>query len=275
VFSGLYRFGYNSASTVLSQTPDIAAYAKILTGGLLPLSTTLASTSIFDAFLSDRKVDALLHGHSYTANPVGCAVALKAAEMIERHEQQGGWDTEKAMWGVRGTRGDEDRVGVVRGEEEGRWSFWNREFVKDVSTIRGVKGSMAMGTVLAVELEDAEGGEFSGTWPRTATQRRPVVLHTAFAPIRSAASLCQTDTQWEQLLTTGKGYSSHTALNFLTKLRQEPIGPVSQSDQFQPFQIHSRPLGNVVYVITSLWTKPEVMRAMEGAITKHLHAIQG
>ncbi|RSH95605.1 hypothetical protein EHS25_000697 [Saitozyma podzolica] len=228
VFSGLYRFGYNSASTVLSQTPDIAAYAKILTGGLLPLSTTLASTSIFDAFLSDRKVDALLHGHSYTANPVGCAVALKAAEMIERHEQQGGWDTEKAMWGVRGTRGDEDRVGVVRGEEEGRWSFWNREFVKDVSTIRGVKGSMAMGTVLAVELEDAEGG-----------------------------------------------YSSHTALNFLTKLRQEPIGPVSQSDQFQPFQIHSRPLGNVVYVITNLWTKPEVMRAMEGAITKHLHAIQG
>jgi hypothetical protein len=80
----------------------------------------------------------------------------------------------------------------LRGEEQGRWSFWNREFVKDLSTIRGVKGSMAMGTVLAVELEDAEGGESS--WHLVRTQHRPIVLHTPFAPIRSAALLREADT---------------------------------------------------------------------------------
>jgi len=140
VFSGLYRFGYNSAATILHQTPDIAAYAKILTGGLLPLSTTLASKSIFGAFLSDRKVDALLHGHSYTANPIGCAVALQAMKETEKHEASGGWKEEKALWG---------------GEQ---WSFWGKDFVTALSQVKGISGTMALGTVLAIELDDTEGG---------------------------------------------------------------------------------------------------------------------
>ena len=148
VFSGLHRFGYSSASTVLTTTPDVSVFAKILTGGLLPLSATLASTSIFESFLSERKVDALLHGHSYTANPVGCAVALKAVEMVEKHESAGGWRREKEMWGL--TSGRE--------VDHGRWSFWDPGFVRDVSTVKGVRGSMAMGTVLAIELDDGEAG---------------------------------------------------------------------------------------------------------------------
>jgi len=139
VFSGLHRFGYHSAATVLGHTPDIAVYAKILTGGLLPLSATLASKSIFASFLSDKKVDALLHGHSYTANPIGCSVALKGIQMMEGKT----WDEERALW---------------NGSE--RWSFWSEEFIKAVSGMDGIKGSMAMGTVLAIELEGG-GGEFS------------------------------------------------------------------------------------------------------------------
>jgi hypothetical protein len=159
VFSGLHRFGYSSAATILTTTPDISVYAKILTGGLLPLSATLASKSIFDAFLSDRKVDALLHGHSYTANPIGCAVALKAVEIVEEHEEKSGWMEEKAMWGVSGASPQADEREVDRG----RWSFWDPEFVRDVSMVKGVKGSMAMGTVLAIELDDGEGGKSSLT----------------------------------------------------------------------------------------------------------------
>ncbi|KAI9638500.1 putative Adenosylmethionine-8-amino-7-oxononanoate transaminase [Dioszegia hungarica] len=209
VFSGLHRFGYNSASSVLSHTPDISVYAKILTGGLLPLSATLASTSIFSAFLSEHKVDALLHGHSYTANPVGCAVALKAVEIVEAHERAGGWVEEKKGWGV-GLEG-----------EEGRWSFWGEDWVGRVSKREGVRGVMAMGTVCAIELEDGQGG-----------------------------------------------YESHRALSFLTALRRTII--TSPDEAFAPFQIHSRPLGNVVYIITSLFTQPEVMRAMERTIEEEL-----
>lgn len=121
-------------------------YAKILTGGLLPLSATLASSSIFDAFLSDRKVDALLHGHSYTANPIGCAVALKALGMIEDAERADTWAGPKADWNV-------------AEREAGRWSFWRQSFLDAVSKAEGVKGAMAMGTVFAIELEDREAGK--------------------------------------------------------------------------------------------------------------------
>lgn len=149
VFSGLHRFGYHSAASVLTQTPDIAAYAKILTGGLLPLSATVASHSIFQAFLSDKKVDALLHGHSYTANPVGCSVSLKAIEMVEKHENGNGWRVEKDLWGLKA--GEKEEIG-------GRGSFWSPDFLEAVSKVDGVKGAMAMGTVLAVELGGGESG---------------------------------------------------------------------------------------------------------------------
>ncbi len=151
VFSGLNRFAYISASSLLHQTPDISVYAKILTGGLLPLSTTLASSSIFQAFLSTRKVDALLHGHSYTANPVGCSVALKAIEMTEGRDF---WA--EGMIGPGWDRGDvlDDTM-----EPSTRWSLWGLEFLEEVSKAQGVKGVMGMGTVLAIELDDSESGE--------------------------------------------------------------------------------------------------------------------
>lgn len=160
----MHRFGYHTASSILSHTPDISVYAKILTGGLLPLSATLASKSIFDAFLSDKKVDALLHGHSYTANPVGCAVALEAVKMIERHEKAGGWEKDRAMWGqtplsLKETAKDDAVREKVKGElQEARWSFWHPDFVRRVSGLDKVQGVMALGTVCAIELKDDEGG---------------------------------------------------------------------------------------------------------------------
>ena len=66
VFTGLYRLGQFNCNKFLNATPDIVVNAKLLTGGLVPLCTTAASQAIFDAFLSDSKADALLHGHSYT-----------------------------------------------------------------------------------------------------------------------------------------------------------------------------------------------------------------
>lgn len=47
---------------------------------MLPLAVTLAGEAVFDAFAGAGKLDALLHGHSYTAHPVGCAVAAAALD---------------------------------------------------------------------------------------------------------------------------------------------------------------------------------------------------
>jgi dethiobiotin synthetase/adenosylmethionine--8-amino-7-oxononanoate aminotransferase len=192
---------------VLNHTPDIAVYAKILTGGLLPMSTTLASSSIFNAFLSDKKVDALLHGHSYTANPIGTSVALESIKMVERHLAGGGFEAEKKSWNV-------GHLG-----EEGRWSFWSPDFIERVSKYSTVKGSMAMGTVLAIELED-----------------------------------------------TNADYGSLVGRDFLDALKKETVKVAGGEE----FKIHSRPLGNVIYVMTSLFTKPAVVRAMEEVMEKRI-----
>jgi dethiobiotin synthetase/adenosylmethionine--8-amino-7-oxononanoate aminotransferase len=50
VFTGLWRLGAPSGADLLGIHPDIACYAKLLTGGMLPLSATLASEGIFEAF---------------------------------------------------------------------------------------------------------------------------------------------------------------------------------------------------------------------------------
>ncbi|ETV85711.1 dethiobiotin synthase, variant [Aphanomyces astaci] len=83
VFSGLWRLGAPSGRDLLHVHPDISCFAKLLTGGLVPLSATLAADHVFQAFHSHAKADALLHGHSFTANPVGCAAALTALDMYD------------------------------------------------------------------------------------------------------------------------------------------------------------------------------------------------
>lgn len=48
----------------------------------MPLAATLASGEVFDAFSSASKLDALLHGHSYSGYPIGCAAAVAALGLI-------------------------------------------------------------------------------------------------------------------------------------------------------------------------------------------------
>lgn len=48
---------------------------------MLPLAVTLASEAVFDAFQGPTKLDALLHGHSYTAHPIGCSAASAALDL--------------------------------------------------------------------------------------------------------------------------------------------------------------------------------------------------
>ncbi|KAK5657611.1 hypothetical protein OQA88_3190 [Cercophora sp. LCS_1] len=147
VFTGLYRLGRFSAASFLGVDPDISVHAKLLTGGLLPLSTTLASESIFNAFLSDDKSDALLHGHSYTAHAVGCQVALDSLKELKRMEREGDWD-----WATHGNPRQSDP-----GVGSRVWSVWSPEFVEWLSWQQkgGVDGAWALGSVVAIHMGGA------------------------------------------------------------------------------------------------------------------------
>ncbi|KAH8825137.1 PLP-dependent transferase [Flagelloscypha sp. PMI_526] len=151
VFVGLYRLGFMSSTSILRTNPDISVNAKILTGGLLPMSVTLANEKIFEAFKSDKKADALLHGHSYTGNPIGCEVANETMKLIEREIQTNkDWETAKSQWN-----------GSTETEREGVWSLWDVEFVKALSELPVVEEVMALGTVLAFKISGDGSAELS------------------------------------------------------------------------------------------------------------------
>src|SRR6185436_11884416 len=55
-------------------------------GGYLPLAATLATESIFEAFLGEpHEGKTFFHGHTYTGNPLACAAAIASLELFEKN----------------------------------------------------------------------------------------------------------------------------------------------------------------------------------------------
>jgi bifunctional dethiobiotin synthetase / adenosylmethionine---8-amino-7-oxononanoate aminotransferase len=233
VFTGLYRLGRASPSSFLSANPtsgvldvdiapDISVHAKLLTGGLLPLAITTASESIFNAFLSNKKQDALLHGHSYTAHAVGCAVANKSLEALGSMDKSGKWDEYKTSWASplainSMSSQTQSSSSAVNPNPSTCWSFWSPDTLKRLSHSARVSGAWALGTVLAITL-------------------------------RSEAST--------------SGYTSNAAAT----LQQQLLTLRDEDDA----AIHSRVLGDVLYLMTSLTTREDALRRIERILLKAL-----
>ena len=199
IFTGLYRLGRPSSSSFLGVLPDISAHAKLLTGGLLPLCTTLASESIYEAFLSSEKSDALLHGHSYTAHAVGCSVAQHSIKAMTDMDKDGTWNSFKQDWSK----------GTATNSSLPTWSMWSKDFVTSLSHRKDVESVLALGAVLAISMQDPAGAGYTST--------------------------------------AGAG------------LRDTLLQGFPESDQV----VHSRVLGNVLYLMASMTTKKEDLANIE------------
>jgi adenosylmethionine-8-amino-7-oxononanoate aminotransferase len=62
--------------------------SKALTGGTIPMAITTFTQNIFEAFYDEDINKALFHGHTFTANPTGCAAALASFELLQTNEMQ-------------------------------------------------------------------------------------------------------------------------------------------------------------------------------------------
>ncbi|GAM83296.1 hypothetical protein ANO11243_012830 [Dothideomycetidae sp. 11243] len=177
VFTGMYRLGVRRSSDLISVHADVSVYAKLLTGGLLPLAATVASKGIYNAFLSKDKADALLHGHSYTAHAMGCSVACSSIRKyvamddtdvsapISRLDKTGAWNGFKQDWNR--TEGSEtvSLDGEKNGDakQDGLWSMWPNKFTTKLSFREDVEGVFALGSVLVVEMKDPKGAGYTST----------------------------------------------------------------------------------------------------------------
>ena len=110
----------------------------------MPLCATVASESIFEAFLGSEKRDALLHGHSYTAHAVGCKVAEAAVRELVDMEGKGVWGGFRSDWA--GAQAEPDI-----------WSNWSKSFVSEISHANDVESVVAIGSLLAISLHDHSG----------------------------------------------------------------------------------------------------------------------
>ncbi|KAE9045959.1 Bifunctional dethiobiotin synthetase/7,8-diamino-pelargonic acid aminotransferase [Phytophthora rubi] len=134
VFSGWWRLGVESARDLLGVDPDIACYAKLLTGGVVPMAATLASEEVFNTFYADSKGEALLHGHSFTAYPMGCAAAVTALEMYQIFNN------------------------ASAPTKDATRAYWNVDALTELSTRSYIARTFAIGTVACVELASESAG---------------------------------------------------------------------------------------------------------------------
>jgi adenosylmethionine---8-amino-7-oxononanoate aminotransferase len=83
VLTGFGRCGRMFACDVAGVAPDLMCLSKGLTGGFLPLATTVCTPAVYETFRSTDRSRTFFHGHSYTANPLGCAAAIASLKIFD------------------------------------------------------------------------------------------------------------------------------------------------------------------------------------------------
>lgn len=81
VMTGFGRTGPLFASSSLKTAPDLICLSKGLTSGSIPLAVTACSEAIFQEFTSSDYSHTFFHGHTYTGNPIACAIALASLRL--------------------------------------------------------------------------------------------------------------------------------------------------------------------------------------------------
>lgn len=88
VMTGFGKTGKTFAVDYLENKPDMMCLSKALTGGTIPMAITTFTKEIFDGFFDDDVNKALFHGHTFTANPTGCAAALASISLLQTNAIQ-------------------------------------------------------------------------------------------------------------------------------------------------------------------------------------------
>lgn len=127
VMTGFGRTGPLFSSSALRYAPDLICLSKGLTGGTLPLAVTACRDEIFDAFRSKDHTRTFFHGHTYTANPIACAVAQASLRLT----------TSEAC--------AERRAAIER---------QHAQFVLRLNALESVRNPRVAGTILAFDVRD-------------------------------------------------------------------------------------------------------------------------
>ncbi len=152
--------------------PDLICAAKTLAGGVLPLAATLAAPSLVAAWDTADRSRTFFHGHSFTAHPLACAVAVANWKMLTGSPQPAPRHMEL---------------------------FWNEALapLRDHPRVRDVR---VCGIIAAVEL-NLEGGYLApiGRQLRTSCLEQGVLLRPLGSVLYAMPPFCTSDTSLERI----------------------------------------------------------------------------
>ncbi len=133
VMTGFGRTGRFLATDYCAHHPDIVCLSKGITGGFMPFAATTCVEEIYEAFLSNEKAKMFFHGHSYAANPLGCAAGIASLELFE---------SERTL----------DKIAEIE--------KWHHAFADEINGHNAIADIRQHGTIIAIELKVDEGTSY-------------------------------------------------------------------------------------------------------------------
>ncbi len=172
VMTGFGRTGQMFACQHEGVVPDFLCLAKGLTGGYLPLAATLTSDRVFSAFLGGYD-ETFFYGHSYCANPIGCAAALASLDVFQE---------EAVLEGL--------PAKITRLERALAEHFGSREQTREIRQV---------GMIAGIEIDPIEGLAFTGAEVCLAARRHGLLTRPVRDTLVLMPPLCSTESEIEQM----------------------------------------------------------------------------
>ncbi len=153
--------------------PDLICAAKTIAGGMLSIAATCVAPEIVAEFQTPDRTKTFFHGHSFTANPLACAIGVANWRLLAEPEWQANAARIEAYW---------------------------HSHLEPLRAQPGVKDVRICGTIAAVEL-DATGGYLAEVGPRIRTRsiERGVLLRPLGSVVYAMPPLCTSDESLQRI----------------------------------------------------------------------------